>query len=283
LIFVRAGEVGVHLAGITAFTLLGFRRQTWTWALFLILGAAIVASQNRGGMLAFAVPTAIAVIFASDRRKFLQIVCAAVLVAFLAIITNVDIQLSGTRRLQFSQFTDNVVSVFVDSPTSNLDGTKEWRKRWWETIIGYTIHGDHFWSGRGFGPNLAETDGYGNWARGDAPLRSPHSAHMTMLARLGVPGLALWVSMLLAWFSTMFRNAYVAWRIGEPAWGRFFIFLSCYVLAAIIDSSFDVALEGPMIGIWFWTLIGVGIGTSMVYWSRYPQRSSLRYCSRGLV
>jgi hypothetical protein len=283
LVFVRAGEVGVHLAGVVAFTLLGFRKQTWTWSLLLVLGAAIVVSQNRGGMLSFAIPTAIAVVFATDRRKFMQLACAGVLIAFLAIITNVDIELSGTRRLQFSQFTDNVASVFVDSPTSNLDGTKEWRKRWWETVIHYTFSGDYFWSGRGFGPNLAVTDGYDNWARGDAPLRSPHSAHMTILARLGVPGLVLWVSTLLVWFSTMFGNAYVAWHRGEPTWGRFFVFISCYALAAIIDSSFDVALEGPMIGIWFWTLIGVGLGTSMVYWSRYSQRSALRYSSRGLV
>jgi hypothetical protein len=283
MVFVKSGEAGVHLAGITAFTLLGFRRQTWTWSLFLILGAAIVVSQNRGGMLAFAVPSAIAVVFATDRRKFLQLVSVGLVISVIAIVTNVDIQLAGTRRLQFSQFTDNVASVFSDSTTHDLDGTKEWRTRWWETIVNYTIHGDRFWSGRGFGPNLAETDGYGNWARGDAPLRSPHSAHMTILARLGVPGLALWVSMLVVWFSTMFGNAYMAWRNGEPAWGRFFIFVPCYALAAIIDSSFDVALEGPMIGIWFWSLIGVGIGTSMVYWSRYSHRSSLRYISRGLV
>jgi hypothetical protein len=282
MVFVKSGEVGVHLAGITAFTLLGFRRQTWIWSLFLIMGAAVVVSQNRGGMLAFAVPSAIAVIFATDRRKFLQLMCVGVVVSIIAIVANVDIQLAGNRRLQFSQFTDNVASVFSDSTSNNLDGTKEWRTRWWETIIKYTIHGDYFWSGRGFGPNLAETDGYGNWARGDAPLRSPHSAHMTILARLGVPGFALWISMLLVWFSTMFGTAYTAWRNGESAWGRFFIFVSCYALAAIIDSSFDVALEGPMIGIWFWTLIGVGLGTSMVYWSRYSERSALRYCSPSL-
>jgi hypothetical protein len=283
LVFVRAGEVGVHLAGITAFTLLGFRKQTWTWSLFLILGAAIVISQNRGGMLAFTVPTAIAVVFANDLRKFRQLLCAAVFIFIIFFVTDVDIPLGGTRRLHYSQFTDNVVSLFADSSTSNLDGTKEWRKGWWETIVRYTIHGDYFWSGRGFGPNLADTDGYGNWARGDAPLRSPHSAHMTILARLGVPGLALWISTLLVWFSTMFRNAYMAWRNGEHTWGRFFIFIACYALAAIIDASFDVALEGPMIGIWFWVLIGVGLGTSMVYWSRYSERSALRYSSHGLV
>ena len=151
---------------------------------------------------------------------------------------------------------------------------------WWTDIVNYTVHGRYFWGGKGFGINLADDDGY---QVGDRTLRSPHNVHMTILARLGVPGLALWISTLLVWFSTMFRNAYMAWRNGEHTWGRFFIFIACYALAAIIDASFDVALEGPMIGIWFWVLIGVGLGTSMVYWSRYSERSALRYSSHGLV
>jgi hypothetical protein len=36
-------------------------------------------------------------------------------------------------------------------------------------------------------------------------------------------------------------------------------------MAIIIDGTFDVALEGPMLGIWFWCLIGLGIGSVMVY------------------
>ena len=36
-----------------------------------------------------------------------------------------------------------------------------------------------------------------------------------------------------------------------------------------IDASFDVALEGPMVGIWFWCLFGFGIASSMIYrWER---------------
>lgn len=283
LIFVRAGELGTHLSGAAVFTLLGFRRQSWPWSIMLVIGVAIVASQNRGGMLAIVIPCAIAFLFASDRKKFLQLAVVAVLAAVIAIAANVDIEIGGGRRLQFDQFAANVTSIFGESSTGNLDGTKEWRKGWWETVIHYTFAGDYFWSGKGFGPNLAITDGYANWAEGGAPLRSPHSAHMTILARTGVPGFVLWVVLLLAWFTTMLRNAYMAWRNGEPTWGRFFIFIACYALAAIIDASVDVALEGPMIGIWFWVLIGVGIGTSMVYWSRYSQRSALRYSSHGLV
>jgi hypothetical protein len=283
IVLVRGGELGVHLAGMAVFTLLGFRRQSWPWSIMFIVGVAIVGSQNRGGMLAIAVPTAIAMIFASDRRKLLQLACVAVFAAVVAIAADVDVDLGSSRRLQVSQFVDNVASVFSDSSAGNLDGTKEWRKGWWETVVHYTFAGDYFWTGKGFGQSLAITDGYANWATGEAPLRSPHSVHMTILARTGIPGLVLWVVMLLAWFTTMLRNAYISWRNGEPAWGRFFIFIACYALAAIIDASFDVALEGPMIGIWFWVLIGVGLGTSMVYWSRYSERSALRCSSHGLV
>ena len=36
----------------------------------------------------------------------------------------------------------------------------------------------------------------------------------------------------------------------------------------MIDASFDVALEGPMLGIWFWSLFGLGIASTMVYRAR---------------
>ena len=65
-------------------------------------------------------------------------------------------------------------------------------------IINDTFHGPNFWTGRGFGLNLADEDGFaGNDLRGTAPLRSPHNAHMTLLARAGVPGFFLWLLLLL--------------------------------------------------------------------------------------
>jgi hypothetical protein len=36
-------------------------------------------------------------------------------------------------------------------------------------------------------------------------------------------------------------------------------------MAIVIDASFDVALEGPMLGIWFWCLFGLGIASTMIY------------------
>ena len=39
----------------------------------------------------------------------------------------------------------------------------------------------------------------------------------------------------------------------------------CYAMAIVINAAFDVTLEGPMQGIWFWCLFGFGIGSVMVY------------------
>jgi hypothetical protein len=52
---------------------------------------------------------------------------------------------------------------------------------------------------------------------------------------------------------------------GHFAWADLCVLIFCYGLAFIIDGTFDVALEGPMAGIWFWSLFGVGIGATMIY------------------
>ena len=56
----------------------------------------------------------------------------------------------------------------------------------------------------------------------------------------------------------------------NSSWADVFVLIFCYALAFIIDGTFDDALEGPVSGIWFWSLFGVGIGATMIY------RASLR-------
>src|SRR5690606_398058 len=54
-------------------------------------------------------------------------------------------------------------------------------------------------------------------------------------------------------------------RRKEDWWANLFLFIACYVAAILVNASFDVALEGPMLGIWFWALLGLGIGSTMTY------------------
>jgi hypothetical protein len=284
LVSLRVGEIAVHLAGVAAFTLVGFYNPGWLWSAMLAISAVIVFALNRGGMLAFALPAILAAILARNGRQVMGFFGMALLIGGIAAAIGLSVRIEGGRNIDFVQLAANLTSIFGDSTTGNLDGTKEWRLGWWEAIIGYTIYGDYFWFGKGFGANLAVVDGF-VVGLGTPPLRSPHNVHMTFLARLGVSGLVLWLTMLAIWFSTMFRSVAVARRDGQVAWAGFFIFITCYALAMVIDASFDVAIEGPMVGIWFWTLIGVGLGSSMVYWSKYPRRSTLRHpvMGRGLL
>ena len=52
---------------------------------------------------------------------------------------------------------------------------------------------------------------------------------------------------------------------GHERWAELFLFVVCYAMSILINATFDVTLEGPMQGIWFWCLFGFGIGSVMVY------------------
>lgn len=276
LVSLRVGELAAHMAGVTAFVLAGFYKPGKLWAVMLVVGVAIIFALSRGGTLAFVVPAILAAVLTRNGRLVAGFLGLVLLIGGALAVVGLSVRIEGGRNIDLAQLAANMTSIFGDSTTGNLDGTKEWRLEWWKYIISYTIHGEYFWFGKGFGANLAEIDNF-MVGPGTPPLRSPHNVHMTFLARSGVSGLALWLTMLAIWFATMFRNMVVSRRDGEVGWSGFFLFVACYVLAIVVDATFDVAIEGPMVGIWFWTLIGVGLGSSMVYWSKYPNRSILRH------
>lgn len=187
-----------------------------------------------------------------------------------AYAAQVEVTLQPDNRvISAEQLIMNAASIVGAPGEGDLDGTKLWRLRWWEAIRNYTLHGPLFWTGQGFGVNLAEADGFVvGLEHGGAVVRSPHNASMTILARAGVPGLVLWAVLLAAWLWMMAMNLLEARLAGEERWAHWFLFLACYLAAAVIDASFDVALEGPMLGIWFWVIFGIGVGSSMAYRAR---------------
>src|SRR5207253_2737427 len=148
-------------------------------------------------------------------------------------------------------------SVFGSSSNADLEGTTEWRLAWWQKIGDYTLNGPYFWDGKGFGINLADDDGFQVGA--DDSLRAPHNGHIEILARAGVPGLALWILLQGAYALGLIRAAIRANRAGRGFWVRIHAWLLIYWLAAMINLSFDPYLEGPHGGIWFWALFGLGL------------------------
>jgi O-antigen ligase len=273
VVWVGAGEVAAHLTGAAVFVLAGFRRPTALWTACLFAALVMVSAVSRGAMLAFIVPVILAAIVLG-RIRMLAIVSIAglgLLAAAYALETSLsnyeEARSSTERRVSSVQLAENVASIFGRGG-DQTEGTKEWREKWWQIIVDNTVRGRYFWTGRGFGVNLAMEDGFGN-PRNERPLRSPHNGHMTILARAGIPGIVLWGAFLAIWFGSLLHATMLARRRGQTGWSGLLLFITCYALACVINASFDVALEAPMQGIWFWCLIGFGIGATMIY--RYQQ------------
>lgn len=285
LIALKPGDIGVHLAGISLFLLLGFGRFSLFWLFLLFCAISLAAAQGRGGTLAILLPLSFALLLVRANSQLSRLGLLAVTVVVLALILDVKFEFGDRRGLSARQILTNLTSILSSTESGDLDDTKEWRLEWWQKIIDYTINGRYFWGGKGFGVNLADVDGYQVIHEGTV-LRSPHNASMTILARSGVPGILLWLLLSASWAWTMISQCLRAHARQDRAWSRFFLFIFSYWLASMINATFDVALEGPMMGIWTWCLFGIGIGASMIYQdeiARYARPASVPVASKQQI
>ena len=188
----------------------------------------------------------------------MSLALTATAILTVALIVNPEVSLGDrTRTISVSQVVENVTSVLFASEDDSLEGTKDFRLRWWGTIVEYTAGGEYFWTGKGFGVNLADEDGFQPTA--DGSLRAPHNAHIEILARMGVPGLALWVMIQVAFGLSLLRSGRAAARAGAYEWTARFAWIFVYWLAMIINTTFDPYLQGPQGGIPFWAVFGFGL------------------------
>lgn len=260
---VKGGDVAVHLAGLLAFWLLmrGKVRAGWCSSPFFLLcwlaSAGIVFSLSRGGFVAIFTAAAFLLphVGVSRWSAFLYLLACAV-IGVVLFDFNFDSGLS--RAISLDQILLNITSIFQDVDTYAGTGSKQWRLDWWANIVDYTVFGDYFWQGKGCGINLATDDGFQVLA--EEALRSPHNGHLTVLARTGVPGLALWVGFLGVLFHRLRSGYLLRRRLGQYQGADLRLWVATYVLAGVINASFDVYLEGPQGGVWFWCLVGLALG-----------------------
>ena len=266
VVSVKEGDALVHMGGCVAVLIAGLVPPVGAgWVALLTLDAAVLGVIDRAGMIAFLAVCGLATLFRPRSRVIGQAALTVFVTVTVLWAADVSVPVPGGkgRAISVDQLFTNLLSTFGDSGNEGLDGNKEWRLNWWKEIRRYTFYGQYFWKGKGFGINLADDDGFQVLA--DHSLRNPHSVHMTMLARGGVPMLALWVAVQATFAGTMAVEMARARRRGQPRWQGLFFFLGVYWLAFLINGSFDVYLEGPMGGIWFWSVYGTGMGAALVH------------------
>jgi hypothetical protein len=279
---VKPNDAGVHLAGVAVFLLLRLdgapggerhdRPRLWRytfWSAWL-LSTLTIAALTRGGFLAIVAALVVASICepALIGRRLLAFGAIGTVAGGITLLgainwkdTSAVAAASEERALSPRQVVENILSITgrESEMRGNLSSTREWRLDWWKTITDYTVHGPYFWKGKGFGVNLADDDGFQVAQEDEAPLRSPHSVHMTVLARMGVPGTVLWALLQLCFGGTIFLAQWAARRRGALWSARVMVWILSYWAAFLVSASFDVVLEGPYAGIWFWCVVGVGI------------------------
>ena len=273
IIEITASSLGTHLAGTAVFVLVGYRKVSFLWVVVWIVTLAMLGATNRGAMLAALVPVTFAMIMLGRLRSMLTTLAAGLgifglLYAAEATFTQYEEAKDLIERpVSAHQIVENLMSI-VGQSGPQTEGTKQVASR----LVGRDYQRYVPWA------KLLDRQGIWlesrrcRWDHRDrdpsnprAPTRSPHSAHMTLLARAGVPGVVLWSLVLISWGGMMLRAMLVARARGHKQWAELFLFVTCYAISIIINATVDVTLEGPMQGIWFWCLFGFGIGTVMVY------------------
>lgn len=266
LLFPKGGDIAVHLAGIVAFLLLGLHHRftspenrrgwhEWLWWGLILLGILSI-SEGRAGLVTVGA-SGLFIILLRPRSGWGRPLYMVVMVLTLLIATNFKLNLGGQRDISAESLLLNVQSIVGDSGSDVREGTRTWRLDWWKEIVDYTVYGPYFWTGKGYGINLADSDGF--QVEQDHSLRNPHNGHMTFLARSGVPGFLAWVALQLAFGFSLLRAYARARAARNTLWANLNLWIFAYWLAFLVNASFDVYLEGPQGGIWFWCLFGFGL------------------------
>jgi hypothetical protein len=282
LFWVKPGDLAVHLAGASAFLLSGLYTHSASKPsrlhfpasllyLFWLLGCVFVLFSNRGGTLAILASVAVVSLLRPARvvRKVAWI-GAVVLVAALTSVAFDARMTIGSREASAREIATIFSSIGGPTSSDRLDNSRQWRLDWWEKIWGYTVQGPYFWTGKGFGVNLATEDGFQVY-EGDL-LRSPHNGALTVLGRSGVPGLAIWLVVLLAFAIGTVRAYLRALRAGSEHAAQLHLWILAYWVAALVNSCFDVYLEGPQGAIWFWSIVGFGMAAQRASETRVTMR-----------
>lgn len=261
LFLYKFGDMGVHLFIATIFLLNGYillsKRMLIIQFLLIAYLFLITSSYSRSGMLSYILGMAVFFFYSKNtllRQQMLQALKFVPLFLILALplylSTNLEENFQG-RSLSLNQLKENAASIFVSSDEgTSLSDNKVWRLVWWARIVDDTFFGPDFWTGKGLGMSLAATSDI-KYDPTEADLRSPHSFHLTILGRFGVPVFMLWLYWMFLHLNTIRKKDL------DP----YLLTVLVITLVFLVNASFDVFLEGPMGAFPFWTFVGIGYAT----------------------
>ncbi len=259
LIFYKSDLLAALL--MAGFFWLWTRWETSRHAWWLIPAAACLllpstAASPRAAIVALAVVTLMWLI----ARRW-RIAAAQVAIVGAAVTVAVFIFVLGNKNLRetaaYSTY-EHVISIadiqgtgtYTNHESGDPGDNNRFRVVWWNAVIDETL-ADNPLFGLGFGHDMAARflADYGLVADDDFSARSPHSMIVSVLGRMGLLGLLLWLTVtagMAALTRRIFRQGHLD-NLGliSVAWVLW------------ISGCFGIVLEGPMGAVVFWTVLGL--------------------------
>ncbi|GAA4556712.1 O-antigen ligase family protein [Pseudonocardia xishanensis] len=250
------------------------------WTMLGLLVIALVATQNRGGLIGALVGASVWLSFHHDRLRMVgkALTIGAIALTLFSLLA-VDVPIPGLQGRAFStsQLVNNVLSLTGSgSAPGNLDGTVDGRQQLWGRVVERQQEQGQMVEGAGFGPNLASDVGV--YDEGTTALRTPHNSHLNVLARMGVLGLGIWVALWGGWFWRMIVGARRLGRQGLHTRRQTAALCLTIASTVLVSTFFDPQLEGAQVAALLWTAFGVGVAvTSRSTWFRPPSDAVIRF------
>jgi hypothetical protein len=143
-----------------------------------------------------------------------------------------------------------VTEAVTDTDISGL-GTVQARQTAWRLVIDYNADNHGQLTGLGFGPDYLFDSGARVPLGGSIHLRSPHNYLLSVYARLGLLGLALFCLLIVAAV-----RAAVASRTAAAS-EEVVAFAACYFAAVLVTALVGVELESPFCAVPFYWCVGI--------------------------
>jgi O-antigen ligase len=139
--------------------------------------------------------------------------------------------------------------------SSDSGDNNRFRLIWWRNVTEETLTSSPVF-GLGFGADLARgfVQEYYPTEGGEFNTRSPHNVFVTLLGRMGLIGVIVFLAFYITQFRVTLRTARAA-RADPAQQDAITLQAACWVV--MVSACFGVVLEGPMGAIPFWIMLGL--------------------------
>jgi len=229
----------------------------WVWKLLVAAQLLCLTLVQTRSMYVGVVVVLLVVVLLGEFRQWVKIASSvgSALLIFVLLTSSLGIELEGRlgpTRLDFLWDQVRSLSGEAGTPGMSVEGRMRWYRETWDRVVSSD---GNFLIGEGFGePLLSNAIG-----KEGVAIRQPHNTHLSVMARLGLVGAAIWAIFHLSILARFARTLRRKQRLNRSFYELSAWFLLYYLLSMLV-TSVQPLLEFSYGAIPFYLLMGLVLG-----------------------